>query len=228
MEMGGKAKFKLLLIGFLIGIFVAMMGYLILGKNENSKDLKLMEEMTEIETESKILSANLEVTESEVVPAQVEETEEREEAKDSNSEIAVEQKQNKYSKEAEEEGKAGNKVEDYMVSSNMKISGAFVRELYLYQYIEYGLRKYNEEKQSDKDYSCNVKEDMLSYYAELGMKQEGAESFKTDLAKELLPELRNNLFNFCLHGEDGTLYMQIDTYDMKIYIYDKWDKKLSE
>lgn len=180
MEMGEKAKFKLLFIGFLIGIFVAMMGYLILEKNENRKDLKLMEEMTEIETESKILSANMEVTEGEVVPAQVEETEEREEAKDSNSEIAVEQKQNKYSKEAEEEGKAGNKVEDYMVSSNMKISGAFVRELYLYQYIEYGLRKYNKEKQSDKDYSCNVKEDMLSYYAEFGMKQEGAEPFKTD------------------------------------------------
>ncbi len=173
------------------------------------------------ETERETMLTHVEETETESMASHVEETEEgKSKSNSAASEETVIQKQNRYSKKAEDEGRTWSKSEDYMVSPNVKISGTFMRELFLYQYMEYGLRKYNEERQSDKDYFCDIEEDMISYYAKLGMEQKGVEPFKTDLAKELLPELRNNLFNFCLHGEEETLYMQIDTYNMKIYIYD--------
>lgn len=105
------------------------------------------------------------------------------------------------------------------ISDNVEVSHNFVEELLLYQYIEYGIRKYNENSGDEKQYYVDLK-DMLPYDTEFCMQNDDSEPFKTDLAKEIIPELSNNLYNLELIGEDGSIYMQIDTYNMKIYIYD--------
>ncbi|MDE6749692.1 MAG: hypothetical protein K2K21_11630, partial [Lachnospiraceae bacterium] len=87
-------------------------------------------------------------------------------------------------------------------------------------YIEYGIRKYNEANQQTTIYSCNMEEDMLPYDTEFCMADTNKKPFKTDLAKEIIPELANNIYNFRLRNQDNTIYMSIDTYNMKIYVYD--------
>ncbi len=104
---------------------------------------------------------------------------------------------------------------------NVEIPGSFAENLILYQYIEYGIRKYNEENNENDRYYCDIKEDQLPYDTQFTMKKEGDIPYKTDLSKEIIPELANNIFNFKLEGQNDTIYMSIDTYNMKIYIYDK-------
>lgn len=64
---------------------------------------------------------------------------------------------------------------------------------------------------------------MLPYDTVFIMKEADAKPYKTDLAKEMLPELSGNLYNFILHGQSGDRYISIDTYNMKIYLYDNID-----
>lgn len=105
------------------------------------------------------------------------------------------------------------------VFNNMEISQDFIKEMLLYQYIEYGIRKFNESNGYELRYSVNL-QDMLPYNARFYMKDENEEPFKTDLAKEMIPELSNNLYNFELENDMQNRYMSIDTYNMKIYVYD--------
>lgn len=205
MEKKQKRKWKISVTGLRIGLIALLAGCLFVGSMGNGRETAALsyEETGEMESEA-TETLPKETTAGETSPVLPKESETEETSRPA--------------RETEEETTEGN--DGYLTDSNVRISRSFVRELYLYQYIEYGIRKYNETKQSDAEYYCDIEEDMLSYDAELGMEQEGAEPFKTDLAKELLPELANNLYNLCLHGEDETLYMQIDTYNMKIYIYD--------
>ena len=108
----------------------------------------------------------------------------------------------------------------FRISGNIEIPQDFMEEIMLYQYIEYGVRKYNEDTGKNNRYSVDIHEDMLPYDTEFAMKTAGGKPYKTDLAKELLPELSDNIFNFILHGQDETKYISIDTYNMKIYLYD--------
>lgn len=107
--------------------------------------------------------------------------------------------------------------------ANIEISESFVEELFLYQYIEYGLRKYSEDNNQSDRYFCDIEEDLLPYNAVFSMKNDGDKPYKTDLAKEIIPELVNSIYNFRLTSLENTLYMSIDTYNMKIYIYDKYE-----
>ena len=108
----------------------------------------------------------------------------------------------------------------FRISRNMEIPQGFIEEIMLYQYIEYGVRKCNEDTGKNNRYSVDIHEDMLPYGTEFAMKTAGGKPYKTDLAKELLPKLSDNIFNFILHGQDETKYISIDTYNMKIYLYD--------
>lgn len=105
------------------------------------------------------------------------------------------------------------------VSDHVEIPQDFMEEMLLYQYIEYGIRKYNEDNNSSEHYYVELR-DMLPYDTKFYMREEDKEPFRTDLAKEIIPELSDNLYNFELKGEKENIYMQIDTHSMKIYIYD--------
>ena len=106
------------------------------------------------------------------------------------------------------------------ISNNMELSKDFVAELLLYQYIEYGIRKYNEDHHLEERYYVDIESDMLPYNTKFCMKNAREEAYRIDLAKEMIPELSNNIFNFKLENEDRTLYMSIDTFNMKIFVYD--------
>lgn len=119
----------------------------------------------------------------------------------------------------EEEGKM-DKKETIVKSADIQIPTDFTARLLLYEYIEYGLRKYSEENHLNDRYFCDVEENILPYDTELCMSSTSEESFKTDLSKEIIPELSNNLYKYELIGDNQSIYMSIDTYNMKIYVYD--------
>ncbi len=108
----------------------------------------------------------------------------------------------------------------YYISDHVQIPADFTEQILLYGYIEYGIRKYNEANKQTDTYSCNLEEDMLPFETEFCMTDGDQEPFKTDLAKEIIPELVNNIYNFRLENQNTTIYMSIDTYNMKIYVYD--------
>lgn len=120
--------------------------------------------------------------------------------------------------EMEEEGEEISK--GIRMSNNMELSEDFVAELLLYQYIEYGIRKYNEDHHLEEKYYVDIESDMLPYDTKFCMKNAREEAYRIDLAKEIIPELSNNIFNFMLENENKMLYMSIDTFNMKIFIYD--------
>ena len=170
--MNTEGKKKIFCAGVVIGFLFMLSGYLLLGKGQEKVAVLSSEELGEAESEITVAKREQSEDESETIEGSPERTDEQKS-----------EPEEKYYKETDEQKEARKNRDGYMVSSNMKISSVFVRELYLYQYIEYGLRKYNEERQIDKDYFCDIEEDMLSYYAELGMEQEGAEPFKTDFCR---------------------------------------------
>lgn len=124
----------------------------------------------------------------------------------------------------EEEEKI-DKKETFVKSSDIQIPVDFAARLLLYEYIEYGLRKYSEDHHSNDRYFCDVEENILPYDTELCMNSTSEEPFKTDLSKEIIPELSNNLYKFELIGDNQSIYMSIDTYNMKIYVYDDLAEK---
>lgn len=134
----------------------------------------------------------------------------------------IEEKKNNVIEETNNDMKERRKIENdvYYISSSMQIPEDVVCQLLLYEYIEYGLRKYSEENCLKDRYYCDIKEDMLPYETEFGMNKQGTEPYKTDLAKEIIPQLSSNIYNFKLTGQNRMLYMSIDTYNMKIYVYD--------
>lgn len=127
----------------------------------------------------------------------------------------------------EEKGKRDidNEKETFTKSSDIQIPADFTARLLLYEYIEYGLRKYSEDSHSNDRYFCDIEENILPYDTELCMNSASEEPFKTDLAKEIISELSNNLYKFELIGDNQRIYMSIDTYNMKIYIYDDLTKQ---
>ncbi|MCH5259704.1 MAG: hypothetical protein J1F18_08125 [Lachnospiraceae bacterium] len=106
------------------------------------------------------------------------------------------------------------------ISTNMQIPLQFAEQMLLYEYIEYGLRKYNEANGQEIRYSCSIEEDMLPFDTEFCMINTDEEPFRIDLAKEIIPELANNIYNFELKNQNNTIWMSIDTYNMKIFVYD--------
>lgn len=108
----------------------------------------------------------------------------------------------------------------YHISDHVQIPADIAEQILLYGYIEYGIRKYIEANKQANRYSCNLEEGMLPFETEICMTDGDQEPFKTDLAKEIIPELANNIYNFRLENQNTTLYMSIDTYNMKIYVYD--------
>ena len=113
-----------------------------------------------------------------------------------------------------------NEAGGYYVSAHMQVPVNFTEQVLLYGYIEYGIRKYNEANGQTIIYSCNMEEDMLPFDTEFCMMDTDKQPYKTDLAKEITPELANNIYNFRLKEQNNTIYMSVDTYNMKIYIYD--------
>ncbi len=133
------------------------------------------------------------------------------------------QKQNQLQQEVIEEAEVVENEVGIKTASSVEISENFAEKLILYQYIEYGLRKYSADNNKHERYFCDIEEDILPCDTEFAMKNEWDTPYKTDLSKEIIPELVNNIYNFKLEGVNDTIYMSIDTFNMKIYVYDKMD-----
>lgn len=100
-----------------------------------------------------------------------------------------------------------------------------VEKILLYQYIDYGIEQYSLAHNTKNSFSVDIEKDWLPYDTELYMKNESEKPYKIDLAKEIIPELSNNIYNFKVSSRTKTLYMSIDTYNMKLYIYDSAEDK---
>lgn len=139
--------------------------------------------------------------------------------------MKTEEKSEEVSLEIQEDSETEKEYEPrgFRVTEHMEISQSFVEKLMLYQYIEYGVRKYNEDMGNNEQYYVDIERDMLPYDTVFIMKEADAKPYKTDLAKEMIPELSGNLYNFILHSQSGDRYISIDTYNMKIYLYDNID-----
>ncbi len=138
-------------------------------------------------------------------------------------EKAALQEQDGLQQEVIEEAEVeGNEI-GIKTASSVEIPSNFAEKLILYQYIEYGLRKYSEDNNKNERYFCDIEEDILPCDTEFSMKNEWDTPYRTDLSKEIIPELANNIYNFKLEGVNDTIYMSIDTFNMKIYVYDEVD-----
>jgi len=135
------------------------------------------------------------------------------------------QEQDGLQQEVIEEAEVEENEIGIKTASSVEIPQNFAEKLILYQYIEYGLRKYSEDNNKNERYFCDIEEDILPCDTEFAMKNEWDTPYRTDLSKEIIPELANNIYNFKLEGVNDTIYMSIDTFNMKIYIYDEVDYK---
>lgn len=192
-----REKWKSILIGFFIGCCVIIVMNLM---------VKMDDKVGELQEDVYV--------EEQVLPA----LEESASGEDGNAEAAEEEAITIDADNAKQlENITGTDM--IQISESTYAPLVFVEELYLYQYIEYGIRKYNEDRNSQERYSVDIEKDMLPYDTEFTTK--GNENhYKIDLAKEIIPELSNNLYHFRLEGESGKIiYMSIDTFNMKIYVY---------
>ncbi len=139
-------------------------------------------------------------------------------------EKAALQEQDGLQQEVIEEAEVVENEVGIKTASSVEIPQNFAEKLILYQYIEYGLRKYSEDNNKNERYFCDIEEDILPCDTEFSMKNEWDTPYRTDLSKEIIPELANNIYNFKLEGVNDTIYMSIDTFNMKIYVYDKMEK----
>lgn len=197
-----KKQWKGVLLGFAVGI----LAMLVINRSVNVPDDKPVENTKERQEEQQQVDSMdweemQEITNKEVAG---------EETVD--EEIGNQKIVNEETTDQESDG--------YYISEHMQIPTNFTEQILLYGYIEYGIRKYNEADQQTTTYSCNIEEDMLPYDTDFCMVDTNKKPFKTDLAKEIIPELANNIYNFRLRNQDNTIYISIDTYNMKIYVYD--------
>lgn len=197
-----KKQWKGVLLGFAVGI----LAMLVINRSVNVPDDKPVENTEERQEEQQQVDSMdweemQEITNKEVAG---------EETVD--EEIGNQKIVNEETTDQESDG--------YYISEHMQIPTNFTEQILLYGYIEYGIRKYNEADQQTTTYSCNIEEDMLPYDTDFCMVDTNKKPFRTDLAKEIIPELANNIYNFRLRNQDNTIYISIDTYNMKIYVYD--------
>lgn len=148
------------------------------------------------------------------------EIQQKEENISENQEMRKKQKEVNFMNSEDAQENVDKEINGFYISDHIRIPVNFTEQILLYEYIEYGVRKYNEENNQTTIYSCDIEEDMLLYDAEFYMIDADKEPYRIDLAKEIIPELVNNIYNFRLMSRDEIIYMSIDTYNMKIYVYD--------
>ena len=118
-----------------------------------------------------------------------------------------------YAHVYEVEEQAGDEVSILLTNE----TGESIEETAIYDYIKYGLKKYCEKEGINTDTPFQLMENMSG---SIMFKAEKEYVDKFDLAKEITPDISASLFNYYLKGPGILIYMQIDTYSMKIYIYD--------
>lgn len=82
-------------------------------------------------------------------------------------------------------------------------------------YVDYALEKYCTEKGVENTYSYELLDDMLHHETYV----QGEKKYVYDLNKKISPRLSNHRFLFKIEGAD-TIYVDINTYRMKIYVYE--------
>lgn len=115
-----------------------------------------------------------------------------------------------------------NRESYYKEFSHVQMPSDFKAEVLLYDYIEYGVSNYCRDKGIQEVFYCDANEFGRPRYNNEVEVIEG-EAYQIDLAKKIIPELEQNIYQLILYGEKETLYMKIDTYRMKIYIYNMAD-----
>ena len=204
-----KNSWKYATVGFAMGLIVMFCIWNFMGKKPANEDI------SKIHQYDKAGQAGTEepTPVEELIIVEDEETEEQQ--------VMAEPESTFKSDSGKETGGEGEEIsKGIRISNNIELSEDFVAELLLYQYIEYGIRKYKEDHHLEERYYVDTESDMLPYDTKFCMKNVEEEAYRVDLAKEMIPELSNNIFNFKLENKNMLLYMSIDTFNMKIYIYD--------
>lgn len=85
----------------------------------------------------------------------------------------------------------------------------------LKSYVDYAIELYCEETGKPNTFQYSLLDDMLHH--DLTIKQD--KYLKFDLNKEITPDVVNNRYVFKVSSAESILYVVIDTYRMKLYIY---------
>lgn len=205
-----KNSWKYAAVGFVVGLIVMFCIGNFIGKKQTDEEIS---EIYQHDEAGQISTERPEPTEEPII---------LEDKKPEEQQVMAEPESTIKSDSGEEIEEEGEEIsKGIRISNNMELSEDFVAELLLYQYIEYGIRKYNEDHHLGERYYVDIESDMLPYDTKFCMKNAREEAYRIDLAKEMIPELSNNIFNFKLENENRTLYMSIDTFNMKIFVYDE-------
>lgn len=86
----------------------------------------------------------------------------------------------------------------------------------LKSYVDYAIELYCEETGKPNTFQYSLLDDMLHH--DLTIKQD--KYLKFDLNKEITSDLANDRYIFEVVGVEDTIYIVIDTYGMKIYVYE--------
>lgn len=86
----------------------------------------------------------------------------------------------------------------------------------LQDYVKYAVQSYCAETGKIDNYTFNIFDDMLHNSTKITAN----EFFQFDLNKSITRQLAGNKFIFEVKGESNDLYVVIDTYRMKIYVYE--------
>lgn len=113
-------------------------------------------------------------------------------------------------------GKTWRSSNEKETEINLLSDNAYQNLEVLKTYVDYAIETYCDETGKTNTYRYNIIDDMLHHDTIISQE----EYFSFDLNKEITPELVNNKYFFKVTGSEDVLYVVIDTYRMKIYVYE--------
>lgn len=86
----------------------------------------------------------------------------------------------------------------------------------LKSFVDYAIQKYCEEKGIENSYTYQLLRNMLHHDTRI----KGENKYTYDLNRRISPQLTNDRFTFKMSGQYNTIFVVIDTYRMKMYVYE--------
>ena len=83
-------------------------------------------------------------------------------------------------------------------------------------FVDLAITRYCDEKSIENQYTFELFEDMLHYNTRI---YDVEEKYTYDLDKTIFPDLTNNRFLIKVEGGYNTIYVEVNTYRMKLYVY---------
>lgn len=85
-------------------------------------------------------------------------------------------------------------------------------------FVDLAITRYCDEKSIENRYTFELFEDMLHYNTRI---YDVEEKYTYDLDKTIFPDLTNNRFLIKVEGGYNTIYVEVNTYRMKLYVYEE-------